>query len=354
MSLERQTEKVLRVAEALFRQPLVSAFPLPGELADGDLHARLERVLSRALQGGAAPAEASPPSEPVRQRLSAPDARPDLRGTAGAFPRARSAVPLAASSGFNEAATLQLPEPAGMAAHATHVGASSWSPGEGSGLPRGNAALQGSLESDVRARAPAPSTNFPERGTVAGSLGFPSVPMHRTPAPTVDALVEQARPFTLTPVVSAERAAQAPVASAMPSPRSLLTERAVFEEGPRPVSGEGASGSRSVRMVSSPAELAALLRSHVDAPEALPPRPPGRDAAPEAAVVAGPGPARASPGVHVPEPVSLPEVSFTGPAREGGAGGAAEELLLDKLLDRFQDRLREESIRRFGLSGGDL
>jgi hypothetical protein len=58
--------------------------------------------------------------------------------------------------------------------------------------------------------------------------------------------------------------------------------------------------------------------------------------------------------VLVPEPVSLPEVSFTGSAREDGRGTAAEELLLDKLLDRFQERLREESIRRFGLSGGDL
>jgi len=37
VTLERQTEKVLRVAEALFRQPLGSAFPLPGELADWDL-----------------------------------------------------------------------------------------------------------------------------------------------------------------------------------------------------------------------------------------------------------------------------------------------------------------------------
>jgi hypothetical protein len=354
VSLERQTEKVLRVAEALFRQPLGSAFPLPGTLADWDLHARLERVLSRALQGGAAPAEAAPSSEPVPERLSAPGARPDLRGTASAFARPRPGAPLAASAGFNEASSLQLPEPAGMEAHATHVGTSPWSAGEGSGLPRGNPALQGSLESGVQARAPAPSTNFPERGTVAGRLGFPSVPMYRPSAPTVDALVEKARPLTLSPVVSAARAAQVPVASAMPSTRLPLVERTVFEEGPRPVSGEGTSGSRSVRMVSTPAELAALLRSHVDAPEALPPRPPGRDAAPEAAVVARPGPAHASPGVHVPEPVSLPEVSFTGPAREGGAGGAAEELLLDKLLDRFQDRLREESIRRFGLSGGDL
>ncbi|WP_164000370.1 hypothetical protein [Pyxidicoccus caerfyrddinensis] len=181
---------------------------------------------------------------------------------------------------------------------------------------------------------------------MAGSLGFPSVPVYRPQAPTVDALVEKARPLTLTPV-----------ASAMASTRPPPAERAVFEEGPAPMRDGAASGSRSVRMVSTPAELAALLRSHVEAPEALPPRLPGRDAAPEAPVFAGPSPVHASPAapmVHVPEPVSLPEVSFTGPARETGAGGAAEELLLDKLLDRFQDRLREESIRRFGLTGGDL
>ena len=110
-------------------------------------------------------------------------------------------------------------------------------------------------------------------------------------------------------------------------------------------------------MVSTPTELAALLQSHVSAPEGSPPRPAGLDAAPEAAAVAVPSPAHTSPGspaVLVPEPLSLPEVSFTGPAREGGPGGPAEELLLDKLLDRLQDRLREESIRRFGLSGGDI
>jgi hypothetical protein len=368
VTLARQTEKVLRVAEVLFRQPLGSAFPLPGELADWDLHARLERVLSRALQGGAAPAEAASSSEPLPEGRSTPGApRTDLWSTASPFARARPAAPAAegprapdaprfdfggtanpysrgrpsepvvASAGLYEASMLQVPEPAGMAAHVTHLGASPGSSGEGNGSPRGSPALQGSSESGVRARAPAPFTNFPERGTVAASLGFPSVPMYRPPAPTMDALAEKSRPLTRAPVVPAERA--------------------VFEQGPAPVRDGAASGSRSVRMVSTPAELAALLRSHVDAPEALPSRPPVRDTAPAAPVFAGPGPARASPAapmVHVPEPVSLPEVSFTGSARETGAGGAAEELLLDKLLDRFQDRLREESIRRFGLTGGDL
>lgn len=97
--------------------------------------------------------------------------------------------------------------------------------------------------------------------------------------------------------------------------------------------GEGTAGDggapASVRMVSSPAQLAALLRSHVQSPEAT-----------ESLVAAPPAPA-------APEP----DVTLPGPARDGGA---SEELLLDKLLDRFQQRLREESIRRFGLSGGDL
>lgn len=94
--------------------------------------------------------------------------------------------------------------------------------------------------------------------------------------------------------------------------------------------GEGTAGDggapASVRMVSSPAQLAALLRSHVQSPEAT-----------ESLAAAPPAPE--------------PDVTLPGPARDGSA---SEELLLDKLLDRFQQRLREESIRRFGLSGGDL
>jgi hypothetical protein len=110
-------------------------------------------------------------------------------------------------------------------------------------------------------------------------------------------------------------------------------------------------------MVSTPTGLAALLRSHVSAPEGTPPTPADRDAAPEALASPAPGPAHPRPGAltaSTPEPVSLPEVSFSGSAREDGPGGPAEELLLDRLLDRLQDRLREESIRRFGLSGGDI
>jgi hypothetical protein len=110
-------------------------------------------------------------------------------------------------------------------------------------------------------------------------------------------------------------------------------------------------------MVSSPTELAALLQAHVSAPEGTPSGPIARDVAPEVAAAVVPSPAHANPGspaVLVPEPVSLPEASFTGLTREGGQDTAAEELLLDKLLDRFQERLREESIRRFGLTGGDL
>ena len=31
---------------------------------------------------------------------------------------------------------------------------------------------------------------------------------------------------------------------------------------------------------------------------------------------------------------------------------AAEEMLVDRILDRLNDRMRDESIRRFGLTGG--
>jgi hypothetical protein len=367
VTLERQTEKVLRVAEALLRQPLGALFPAPGELAGWDLHTRLEGVLARALRRTEmAPTEAAPPAEPAPQGMREPGARPEFHSASSAFPWAGAASPTAAFAGLFDTPTRHAPQDAPVrwpdapprASRATAVESPS---------PWGSAAPEGRLEPEARTRVAAPPSPFPQSGTVARSLGFPPVPTygapaHGAPSPTVVSRAGEMRPLPPlpSPASPAEQVMQAPPTRATPPTPSLphLPRQAAFrEEGPGPARDGGAPASRALRMVSTPTGLAALLRSHVSAPEGTPPTPADRDAAPEALASPAPGPAHPRPGaltVPTPEPVSLPEVSFSGSAREDGPGGPAEELLLDRLLDRLQDRLREESIRRFGLSGGDI
>jgi hypothetical protein len=69
-------------------------------------------------------------------------------------------------------------------------------------------------------------------------------------------------------------------------------------------------------------------------------------------------PAPASLGVFGPTPDRLIlagpiEKELRDPPLHAGSPSAREEVLLDRLLDRFEDRLRHESLRHFGPSGGD-
>jgi hypothetical protein len=371
VTLERQTEKVLRVAEALLQQPLGALIPGPGELAGWDLRARLEGVLARALQQtGAASAEAAPPAEPAPEGVRVPGSRPAPRSAASASSQAAPLSPAAAFAGLFGEPTRHAPQEAPVQWPGAPERSSQARAAERTSV-RGSAP-EGWLEAEGRARAAAWPSPFPQSETVARSLGLapiptPGAPALGAPGPTVVSRAGAARPLALQPSLGspAERVMQAPPAWATPSTRATppapslppLSEQAVFSEGPGPVRDGGAPASRALRMVSTPTELAALLQSHVHAPEGTPAAPAGRGAAPEAVASPAPGPAHPGPGalvVSMPEPVSLPEVSFSGLAREGEPGGAAEELLLDKLLDRLQGRLREESIRRFGLSGGDI
>jgi hypothetical protein len=82
---------------------------------------------------------------------------------------------------------------------------------------------------------------------------------------------------------------------------------------------------------------------------------------------AGPGTLSASPAFETvplasPFPDVVPTQRFPGPDTvaafeaaaelDPGEAAAAEEMLVDRILDRLDDRMRDESIRRFGLSGG--
>lgn len=368
MALERQTEKVLQVAEALFRQPLASLFPLEDTLADWDLRARLEGVLSRALEGSAA--TASPVEPPVAPRE--PGRSPELRAALGAHSPMEPAVPPAAFAKAHDVPARQARLP-GLGSQARGPGASLRTSGEGAPEPVSPSASplpEGKAQAESRARATAQSTLFPQSGTVAELLGLS--PAEGAPSLSAISQAGEAHPLALerAPLPAAERVSQAPsartaphtgvtpsarTAPSMPS-LSDLPERAAVPTGLAPAREAGTPAPRAVRMVSTPSELAALLQSHVSAPEDARPRPMGLHASPEAAAVAVPRPAHASAGASIaPSPeVALPEVSFKGTAHDGEASLSAEELLLDKLVDRLQDRMREESIRRFGLTGGDI
>ncbi|HLL53879.1 MAG TPA: hypothetical protein VK447_10050, partial [Myxococcaceae bacterium] len=80
-------------------------FPGPGELANWDLHARLEGVLTRALQRGDATAPAAPSAQPVPAATRESGSRPDFRSTANAFPPAAS--PASAFAGLFDTPSAQ-------------------------------------------------------------------------------------------------------------------------------------------------------------------------------------------------------------------------------------------------------
>jgi len=63
------------------------------------------------------------------------------------------------------------------------------------------------------------------------------------------------------------------------------------------------------------------------------------------------GPRAGTPAASVPSPIETPFASFAD-AASVLPDLAREDVLLDRLLDRFEERLREQAIRHLGFTGG--
>lgn len=366
MSLERETERAARLAERLLHHPAL-ALPGPGiSLGELDPCARMDQMIAALLTGGSAPERAGADDAGViGGEMAFAASRPSSAAVTPGRPGARPAT---------AAPPLHLPSRPPVAAIRPVPAPDRREPGPlpawmDSPRPRPSPAAAGGLDDSALPptwkadpAAGALSSALPEtRPTVAARPGSP--PLSR-PAPSgglpeeLPAAAAHSPAGATASVTGPEPASGTPAAP--PATAASGKDRAGSDHRAAP-SAPSTPRAPALRLAASPKELAALLESHVTPagpegdPEVAALWPWAREtsaAAPSATLARpeAPGAAAAVPSPPPARPAALP------PEIPGRAPRAAlvEEQVVDAVLERLEDRMREESIRRFGLTGGDL
>jgi hypothetical protein len=385
---EGEAARAVRAAEALLSAPVAELWPALAFAAEPDSVARFDALLASLLASSAEPsasaAEAAPPPFAWPDDFHAADASSAARSPAAPQSAARFGTSFHRASARIGAA----PEPI------TRGRSSSRSPRWL--YPRPFTAAGEPTFGDAPAR-----TSSPAAGAGASPASTQRDDAFAWTSPRRDPLREKDLPFAAGQAGKATDGSPVDGSGANRSPSPVASLPPTDIAPTAGVPAFPAPAPFTTRLAASTSELSALLQAQVTPPDAN--APPAafpvwaRDAAPDAdapppafsawAGDAAPGayapPAAfpmwagdAAPGLSpVPAPPPLaaharpvppaaampsphpagadPVAAFDArPAADTGEAAVAEEILVDRILDRLQERMREESIRRFGLTGG--
>lgn len=335
MSLERETRLATRLAERLLHHPAL-ALPGPGiSFTDLDPCSRLDRVIAALLPPEPAPEEARPDevasaAGAVPAVLSTPPRSAERSSVGPPLPRSQPPLDLPPA---RNAAVRAVPAPARRAPGAEAAGP---------GLP-------------LRAPASPPAVAAgPSSALPPGWMAVSAPDADRSP-----------RPVTASPDLPQRPQPSAAPAQAAPEPQPAQEARSPGKARVRalariaePELATAPPAAPALRLAASPKALAALLESHVT-PAAAPDDPEAAALWPWARPANAPAPAVASalpahPLAALATPAARPAAQPPAPVPGGAKDVVLEERVVDAVLERLEDRLREESIRRFGLTGGEL
>lgn len=363
---EREAARALRLAHAVLHPAPALPWAAPARALAADPAARFDAVLAGLLQLPDAP-PSPPPAEHVLPRAASPFASaPERRDGEWGFPPSAgpsavhaadpaappsplSRVPVSrlfAEDGARSAPSADDPRPMGSDPPSA--------PG-GFAAPRLDTPWTGR---EGWASVPPPSSSSASPPSAHAGTWRAVDGWTPAPPPSPDA-------FPSFAWEDARTGDAAPAAWDADPPRGALPD------ADRRMDGDPAAFP-GVRVARSTADLRALLQAHVaspdlDAPPAFPPfdpaPPPERLAEHRPAEPAFPAPRPDTAADHFPPgaggvpAVAQPDAGGAAyfpafPGAETGPSALAEELLLERLMDRMEARAREDSIRRFGLTGG--
>jgi hypothetical protein len=228
-----------------------------------------------------------------------------------------------------------------------------------------------SLRSDARAPS-APKDTLPTRGGLAYSQAGEkplTLPLPAGDREGMDSRPAPATAFPETPAAGSPahsgrggtlsdpgRLPHRTSVSPRPGPAAPLPPAFAWPPGREPERPAAHEGFSRMRLVSNRADLTALLRAEISPESAgAGPREETRSHARPLAPPGPPAPAGAGPGTSPPigPPGAFDRSSDPG-AAPFPASAWAEEAWVDRLLEKLEDRMRDESLRRYGLTGGSV